>query len=133
MMSAGRPKQKRKYDPRPLAQVLRQLMEEQGISHRQASMRAGLDRGAIYRFVEQGQRPSRDGAIALADSFGVNPNDLLTLAGYKPMAAFEKVRAGVPPDLKGLIERLDAIQDLAARSRVIAALETVLDGWKRSP
>lgn len=131
-MSTGRPKQTSKYDPRPLAHVLRRLMAEQGVSHRQASLRAGLDRGAIYRFVEKGQRPSRDGAIALADAFGVNPNDLLTLAGYKPLAAFEKARAGAPPELKGLIERLDAIQDLTARRRVIAALEVLLDGWQAS-
>ncbi len=131
-MNAGRRRQNRKYDPKPLAQVVRRLMAEQELSDRQASLRAGLDRAAIYRYLDLGQRPSRDALIALADSFGVNPNDLLMLVGYKPLVAFEKVRAGVPPELEGLLARLDAIQDLVARSRVIAAVETLLDGWKNS-
>ncbi|MBN1933945.1 MAG: helix-turn-helix transcriptional regulator [Anaerolineae bacterium] len=125
----GRPaKKNRTYDPQPLAQALRRLMAEHGLSHRQAALQAGLDRGAMYRFVDHGQRPSRDGVIALADSFGVNPNELLALAGYPPLAIFETALAGVPPDMRGVIDRLQAIGDPVARSRVIGALETLLDG-----
>jgi transcriptional regulator with XRE-family HTH domain len=132
-MSAGRRKQDRQYDPKPLAKMMRRLMAERELSDRQASLQAGLDRAALYRYLELGQRPSRDALIALADLFGVNPNDMLALAGYEPLAIFEIAMAGVPPDLKGIIERLQAIDDLAARSRVRAALETLLDGWTRTP
>jgi plasmid maintenance system antidote protein VapI len=124
---------KHKYDPKPLARLLRQMMEERGLTQREASLAAGLDRASMYRFVEQGQRPSRDSAIALADYFGLNPNDVLTLAGHPPLKVFEAARAGVPPEMKGIVDRLVAIEDLAARSRVIAAIETLLDGWTRLP
>lgn len=124
---------KHKYDPKPVVQVLRRLMEERGTSQRQASLEAGLDPSAMFRFVEQGLRPSRDSVIALADYFGINPNDLLVLAGHRPLRSLEAVRAGVSPELKGITDRVMAIQDLAARRRVIAAIEVLLDGWAHKP
>jgi transcriptional regulator with XRE-family HTH domain len=123
---------KHTYNPLPLAQMLRRLMEERGTSQRQASLEAGLDRAAMYRFVEQGHRPSRESLIALADYFGVNPNDLFALAGYPPLSVFEAARAGMPPELEGVIDRLMAIQDLVIRSQVISAMEVLLDGWART-
>jgi len=41
-----------RYDPRPLSEMLKRLLRERGESYRGASIRAGLDYGALFRFVE---------------------------------------------------------------------------------
>lgn len=117
------------YDPKPLATLLERWLEERDLSQRQASLEAGLDRGALSRFIGEGRRPSRHSLIMLADYFGVNPNRLLELVGYESLEIFETAREGIPPEVAGLVERLQAIADPVQRSKVIAALEVILDGW----
>ncbi len=117
------------YDAAPLSAVLARWVTERDLSYRQASLEAGLDCGALSRFITEERRPSRHSLILLADYFGVNPNELLTLVGYPALEIFATAEAGLPPELAGLWSRLQAIADPVARSRVIAALEVVLDGW----
>ena len=116
------------YDPEPLAALLRRLAAERGESLRKASLNAGLDRGALFRFIEQKRRPARESLIVLGDYFGVNPNVLLQLADYPPLAIFANA-ARVPPEMQGVVARLLTITDAVTRSRVISALEVLLDGW----
>jgi transcriptional regulator with XRE-family HTH domain len=73
------------YDPIRLGQVLDELRQGRNESYREASLNAGLDHGALRRYICDGRRPQRQALIALADHFGVNPNELLPLAGYPPM------------------------------------------------
>ena len=116
------------YDAAPLAELLRRLVAERDESYRKASLQAGLDRGALFRFVEQGRRPARDSLIVLADYFGVNPNELLELAGYAPLAAFAG-QERLPQETAGVVQRLVAIEDAVTRSRVISAVEVLLEAW----
>ncbi len=116
-----------KYDHRPLAALLRKLLRERGESYRGASMRAGLDYGALFRFVEQGRRPSKDSLITLAEYFKVNPNELLELAGYPRIRLFDDVEGHVPPELTGVVQRMLAVEDAARRARLIRVLEEMLD------
>ncbi len=117
------------YDPKPLTILLQRLVAERGESLRKASLNAGLDRGALFRFMEEGRRPSRESLVVLGDYFGVNPNVLLELAGYTPLAIFAGVEQRVLPEMQGVVSRLLTITDEVARSRVISALEVLLDGW----
>lgn len=117
------------YDPKPLTTLLQRLVAERGESLRKASLSAGLDRGALFRFMEEGRRPSRESLIVLGDYFGVNPNVLLELAGYTPLAIFTGEEQRVLPEMQGVVSRLLTITDEVARSRVISALEVLLDGW----
>lgn len=117
------------YDPKPLTALLQRLVAERGESLRKASLSAGLDRGALFRFMEEGRRPSRESLIVLGDYFGVNPNVLLELAGYTPLAIFTGEEQRVLPEMQGVVSRLLTITDEVARSRVIGALEVLLDGW----
>ncbi len=73
------------YDRTGLIQALEELLAERNESMREASLGAGLDHGAIRRYVRYGRRPTRDSLLLLADHFEVNPNDLLELAGYERM------------------------------------------------
>jgi hypothetical protein len=48
----------------------------------------------------------------LADHFEVNPNELLVLAGYPPLAMFERKPAdmdNLSPDVRLLVEDLEQI------------------------
>jgi len=117
----------KEYDPKPLAEMLKRLLQERGESYRGASMRAGLDYGALFRFVEQGRRPSKDSLITLAEYFKVNPNDLLQLAGYPRIRLFDDVEGHIPPELTGIVQRVLAVEDIPRRARLIRALEEMLD------
>ena len=73
------------YDRAALAEYLEGLRRNRNESFRQAALRSGLDHGALLRYTKKHQRPTRESCIALADHFGVNPNEILTRAGYDPL------------------------------------------------
>jgi len=95
------------YDSTPLRQYLQRLLEETGESYRRASLKAGLHQGSVSNYMG-GVRPSRDACLALADHFGVDPNDMLQVAGYEPMQIFGRM-------LPELDEMGIGIRELAAR------------------
>ena len=77
------------YDPDRFVPFLRQLMEDRNESYRETSLKAGLDRSAMWRFLSKRTRPHRDACILLAQHFEINPNELLQKAGYDPMPIFD--------------------------------------------
>jgi transcriptional regulator with XRE-family HTH domain len=120
------------YDPARLAEVLDELRQGRNESYREASLNAGLDHGALRRYIADGRRPQRQALIALADHFGVNPNELLPLAGYPPMKLFEQ--AAVDPDslasdLGDLVEDLQRIPDRSQRRKLVEAVRVLLAGY----
>lgn len=70
------------YEPERFIPYVKRLLEERNETAREASLRAGLDRSALWRFIRKGTRPHRDACILLAQHFGVNPNEMLQAAGY---------------------------------------------------
>ncbi|RLC56549.1 MAG: hypothetical protein DRI79_04495 [Chloroflexi bacterium] len=122
----------RGYDPTRLVATLERLLAERNESYREASLRAGLDHGAVRRYVRDGRRPSRDSLLALADHFGVNPNDLLVLAGYPPMQMFEREPADLnqlSPDVRSVVEDLERIGDPVLRRRLAEAIRLLIGGY----
>ncbi len=120
------------YDPERLANVLRQLLEEHNESYREASLRAGLDHAAVGRYIREDQRPSRGSILLLADHFGVNPNDLLELAGYKPFGIFEREPAaleGLSPAVRGLLDDLESVPDPVLRKQLAQAMRLLVAGY----
>jgi len=89
------------YGPEPFRRLLLELLGRTGETYRRASRAAGLRGNAISRFME-GARPSKHDCVALADHFGVNPNDLLQAAG---------------------------IEDPKRRERVLRAMEAIVDTY----
>lgn len=65
-----------------LAVFLDNQCKKRGLSWREASLGAGLDHGAISRFI-RGTTPSPDSCQKLAAFFGVPEDVLLVLAGHK--------------------------------------------------
>ena len=120
------------YDPRPLAEFLKALLKERNESYREASLRAGLDHGAIHRYIHRRQRPTRTSLLALADHFGVNPNDLLVRAGYPPMEMFDRLALEpqtMPSDIRPLVEDLRRIADPVLRRRLVEAMRFLIAGY----
>ena len=60
------------FEPEKFIPYLKRLMEERDeTSYRQTALDAGLDRSAVWRFVEKGTRPHRDACILLGQHFRV--------------------------------------------------------------
>jgi len=120
------------YDPERLAAVFRRLLEEHNESYREASLRAGLDHATLGRYIRDKQRPSRSSLLVLADHFGVNPNDLLELAGYDPLEIFEREATdleGVSPAVRALVDDMERIPDPVLRKRLAEAIQLLLAGY----
>ncbi len=120
----------RGYDPTELIALLEGLLTEHNESWREASLRAGLDHGAIGRYIRDQRRPSRGSLLVLADHFRVNPNTLLTRAGYDPMEMFE--RESIDPDryspqVRRLADDLQRIGDPVLRRRLAESLRFLIE------
>ena len=76
------------FDPEPLIARIKELLKKHNESYREASLRSGLDHQAIRRILS-GQKPQMHICILLADHFGVNPNEMLHLAGWPTLKAFD--------------------------------------------
>ncbi|MEA3339026.1 MAG: helix-turn-helix transcriptional regulator [Chloroflexota bacterium] len=118
------------YDPEVFAAYLHQLREAHNESMREASMAAGLDHSALYRFATEHQRPTRDSCIALADHFDLNPNEVLERAGYPPLRFFDRSLVdpqAQPPYVAELASRLSRIRPPARRRRICQSLLRVIE------
>jgi len=118
------------YDPSEFIPYLKRLLAERNESYRQASLGAGLDRSAVWRFMEQGTRPHRDACILLAQHFGVNPNEMLQAAGYEPIPLFDLSLADsdeYPPEVKAVARALARIEDPERRRAACEAVHVLVD------
>jgi hypothetical protein len=120
------------HDHTQLVEALEGLLEKRNESMREASLAAGLDHGALLRYIRYGRRPTRDSVLLLADHFEMNPNDLLRLAGYRSMKMFErkKLEPGtVSPEVLALVEDLERIADPVLRRELAEAMQLLMGGY----
>lgn len=120
------------YDLAHLARLLDELRHAHNESYREASLRAGLDHGAMRRYICDGRRPQRQALIALADHFGINPNELLPLAGYAPLDLFDQVAVdpgSLPSEIGALVQDLERIPDRSQRRRLVEAVRVLIAGY----
>ena len=125
----------KEYDREAFAEYLEQLREERNESYRVASLRAGLDHGSMLRYIKKHQRPTRESCIALADHFGVNPNELLIRAGYEPMHFFDRSLvdpAAYPPEVEDVASYLARMKPASWRRAVCRAVRELLEAASRT-
>jgi len=118
------------YEPEKFIPYVKQLLEERNETSREASLRAGLDRSALWRFIKKETRPHRDACILLAQHFEVNPNEMLQAAGYDPISLFDLSLADpdeYPPEVKAVAQALSRIEDLERRRAVCEAVGALVD------
>jgi len=121
-----------RYDPEPLVRMLEHLRHERNESYREASLRAGLDQEAVRRYCVRKQRPQMQALIVLADHYGVNPNELLQAAGYRPLLLFKRVEVdpdSLSSDVKELVDDLSQIADPVLRRRIVKAVRVLVSGY----
>jgi hypothetical protein len=76
-----------------------------------------------------GRRPNIMACILLADHLGVNPNELLTLAGWPPLKVFEihtESAEALPPEAVDVARDIARISSPALRKQVAEAIRTLL-------
>ena len=119
---------KQDYDVNSFRDFVEPLLEQREESYRQASMEAGLDETAISRYF-RGTHPMRDACIALADHFGINPNEMLEAAGYEPLHFFDRRLIdpnALPPDIEQLMGEIMKIENKNVRQEMVKTLHQVL-------
>jgi len=125
----------KEYDREAFAEYLEGLRQEANESYRGVSVAAGLDHGALRRYIKKHQRPTRESCIALADHFGVNPNELLTRAGYEPMHFFDRSLvdpAAYPPEVEDVASYLARMKPASWRRAVCRAVRELLEAASRT-
>ncbi len=125
----------REYDREAFARYLDGLRQERNESYREASLRAGLDHGSLARYVKKKQRPTRESCIALADHFGVNPNEVLTRAGYEPLHFFDRSLVdptAYPPEVEEVGSWLASVKPASRRREVCRAVLALLEATSRT-
>jgi len=118
------------YNYRPIAERLKKLTEQANSTSREVSLGAGLDHGAVSRFINGEGRPGRGACIQLAVFFDINPNELLGLAGYELMPIFDLSLTDpneFPPEVKRVAKALTDITDAPVRQRVCKAIMILLN------
>jgi transcriptional regulator with XRE-family HTH domain len=123
------------YDHAALADYLDGLRQAHNESFRQAALRSGLDHGAFLRYIRKHQRPTRESCIAMADHFGVNPNEILTRAGYDPLHFFDRSLVdpqALAPEVEEIAVYLNRLSPLARRREVCQAVRALVDAAART-
>lgn len=113
---------------KPWAMLLERLRQARNESYREASIAAGLDHGALHRFIKTNRRPNRESCIALAHHFEINPNEMLVAAGYEPLPWFDPSLTdpqNYPFEVKQVAEALLHIQNPGLRREVCQAMMTL--------
>ncbi len=116
------------FDPEPLMARLRELMTSFNESYRESSTRSGLDEQAVRRILA-GQRPNITSCVLLANHFGVDPNEIITLAGWPEIEVFKVKTAsadGLPPEAVEVAMDIAKIPDAGLRRQVADAIKLLL-------
>ena len=125
----------KEYDREAFGAYLEQQRQERNESYRMASLRSGLDHGSMLRYIKKKQRPTRESCIALADHFEVNPNELLTRAGYEAMHFFDRSLvdpAAYPPEVEEVASFLARMKPASWRREVCRAVRELLETASRA-
>lgn len=128
-IAAGRRRaREKKFNPKPFAARLDELMGQRNISMRQTGVESGLDHETIRR-IKSGDRPDMTYCILLADYFDINPNELLQLADWPTLKAFDIQRASaenLPSEAVDVALDVAKIPDPGTRKEVAKAVRTLL-------
>lgn len=121
---ARREAQAKAYDPEPMIARVRELLKQNKDTYREASLKAGLDHQAIRRILG-GNRPQMHICILLADHFGINPNELLLLAGWPALKVFDihtESAENLPPEAVSVAKEIARIPNPGMRKQVAEAI-----------
>ena len=119
------------YNPKAFLVRIDQLSEEKNFSMRYVGIESGLDHQAIRR-LKAGRRPDMMYCILLADFFDINPNELLKLAKWPTLKAFDIQRVSaesLPPEAVDVALDIAKIPDPGTRKQVAEAVRVLLKSY----
>jgi transcriptional regulator with XRE-family HTH domain len=119
------------YNPKLFLARIDRLIEEKNMSMRYVGIESGLDHQAIRR-LKAGRRPDMMYCILLADFFDINPNELLQLAKWPTLKAFDIQRASaenLPPEAVDVALDIAKIPDPGTRKQVAEAVRVLLKNY----
>jgi len=125
---ARRQARTRPFDAQPLIDRIDELLKQNKDSFREAALEAGLDHQAVRR-IRAGNRPQMHVCILLADHFGVNPNELLHLAGWPTLKIFDietESAEKLPPEVVAVAKELARLPNPGTRKAVSEAILTLV-------
>ncbi len=120
----------KEYDRDAFAEYLNDLLKKHNESMREASLASGMTHGSMNRFINKRQRPTRESCIAMADHYRLNPNEVLTRAGYDPMHFFDRSLVdpdALPPEVAVLARYLSQIEPQSRRRQLCQMIRELLD------
>ncbi|HHJ06234.1 MAG TPA: XRE family transcriptional regulator [Anaerolineae bacterium] len=100
------------YNYKQFIGYLDNLVASRDTSYRDAALKVGLEHGTISRLRNKRQVPRRDTCILLAEALASDPNEMLQMAGYKPLAILDPSLvdpADFPSDIKEFAASLKKI------------------------
>jgi len=103
-------------------------LEKTNESFRAAALRSGLDHYSVNR-IFKGTLPGMPTCILLADHFEVNPNEILELAGWPRLQAFDLHLEGtqhLPPEAAQVALAMAQIKDDEQRKQVAEVVSALL-------
>jgi len=103
-----------------MGSFLSERCKSRNLSWREASLGAGLDHGAISRFIG-GTKPSTDSCIKLARYFGVADDIVLHLAGY-----LDREQGALDPEVEAIARKIGEVP-ANRRDKVMNAILSILD------
>jgi hypothetical protein len=118
----------RPYNREKLLARLDELLEQHNETRREAALAAGLDHQGLNRIFYK-MRPGIMACILLANHWKVNPNELLTLAGWPELEVFKietKSAENLPPEVVDVALDLAKIPEPGTRKKVAEAIRTLL-------
>ncbi len=122
------------YDPAPLIERLNELLKQNNETIREAALSAGLDHQAVRRYLA-GHRPNMMACILLADHFGINPNEMLQLAGWPTLKAFDiqtDSAESLPVEAVAVAKEVARIANPKIRKAVAEAILTLVKQYFES-
>jgi hypothetical protein len=131
LLKIGWPDNEYCFDIVPLHLRLEELLER---NHSKPPCKTGymhLKHRTVIRYINQQHNPDILICIMLADHFGVNPNELLRLAGYATFRVFDAFTesaeaSSLPPEALQVAMDLAKIKDTDKREKVTAAIHAIL-------
>lgn len=118
----------KRYEPGPFLNRIDELISEKNFSMRHVGIESGLDHQAIRR-LKEGERPTMISCILLANFFDINPNELLELAKWPTLKAFDIKRASaenLPPEAVDVALDIAKISDPGTRKQVAKAVRVLV-------
>jgi hypothetical protein len=116
------------YNQQKLLDRLNQLLEQHNETRREASLDAGLDHQGLNR-IYYGMRPGITACILLANHWEIDPNELITLAGWPALEIFKIKTAtadNLPPEAVEIALAIAKIPNPGTRKKVSEAIKTLL-------